>query len=179
MYTIGQIAKRFGLSRSTLLYYDSIGLLSPSGRSQANYRLYSENDLQRMQKVALFRDAGLPLESIIQLFEQPESEVVEALEAQLQRINDEMNRLRRQQRNILNMLESKTGLLNARSLNKEQWVSLLAASGMNESDMLNWHIEFEHMSPQAHQDFLESLGIEQGEIEKIRHTSQIKRDKQA
>src|SRR5574344_1987818 len=48
MHTIGQIAKRFALSRSTLLYYDTIGLLSPSGRSQANYRLYTDNDVRRM-----------------------------------------------------------------------------------------------------------------------------------
>ncbi len=37
MHTIGQIGKRFGLPRSTLLYYDAIGLLSPSRRSDANY----------------------------------------------------------------------------------------------------------------------------------------------
>ena len=172
MFTIGQVAKRFGLSRSTLLYYDSIGLLSPSGRSSANYRLYSEHDLQRMKKIALFREAGLPLESIAQIFEQPESEVVVALETQLERINQEMHQLRNQQRKILNMLESKTGLLNSKALNKEQWVSLLSASGMNEQDMMNWHIEFERLSPQAHQDFLESLGIELKEIEKIRHWSQ-------
>ncbi|MFC1747364.1 MerR family DNA-binding transcriptional regulator [Pseudomonadota bacterium] len=38
MHTIGEVSKRFSISRSTLLYYDAIGLLSPSGRSNANYR---------------------------------------------------------------------------------------------------------------------------------------------
>ena len=51
MLTISQLARRFGLSRSTLLYYDSIGLLSPSARSDANYRLYSRNDIERMERV--------------------------------------------------------------------------------------------------------------------------------
>jgi hypothetical protein len=45
MLTIGRLAERFGLSRSTLLYYDSIELLSPSARSDANYRLYSLESL--------------------------------------------------------------------------------------------------------------------------------------
>jgi len=47
MYTVGSLARSFGLSRSTLLYYDSIGLCKPSGRSAANYRTYTENDRAR------------------------------------------------------------------------------------------------------------------------------------
>ncbi len=43
MITIGRLARRFGLSRSTLLYYDSIGLLSPSTRSAKDYRLYLQS----------------------------------------------------------------------------------------------------------------------------------------
>ena len=42
MYTVGQIAKKFKISRSTLLYYDSIDLLKPKGRSDSNYRLYAD-----------------------------------------------------------------------------------------------------------------------------------------
>ena len=42
--TVGRLARAFGLSRSTLLYYDSIGLLRPTGRSPANYRLYTRAD---------------------------------------------------------------------------------------------------------------------------------------
>ena len=64
MYTIGQLAKRFGLSRSTLLYYDAIGLLPASTRSASGYRLYTEQAVQRMTHIQTFRDAGLPLETI-------------------------------------------------------------------------------------------------------------------
>ena len=69
MLTIGQLARRFELSRSTLLYYDSIGLLSPSGRSRANYRLYSDDDVRRMEAIAGYRRAGLPLADIARLLE--------------------------------------------------------------------------------------------------------------
>ena len=64
MYTIGQLVKEFQLSRSTLLYYDRIGLLRPSARSDANYRLYTAADLARMQQIILYKDAGLSLEAI-------------------------------------------------------------------------------------------------------------------
>ncbi|MCP4149531.1 MAG: MerR family transcriptional regulator, partial [bacterium] len=62
MITVGQMVKQFGLARSTLLYYDSIGLLKPSKRSRSGYRLYSETDIRRMEQVQTFRKAGLALE---------------------------------------------------------------------------------------------------------------------
>jgi len=67
MHTIGQVSKRFGLSRSTLLYYDSIGLLVPSERSLSNYRLYSDKDIQRMELIYLYRQAGLSLDVIAKI----------------------------------------------------------------------------------------------------------------
>ena len=48
--TVGRLAKRFGLSRSTLLYYDRLGLLCPSGRSGGDYRLYEDADAQRLDR---------------------------------------------------------------------------------------------------------------------------------
>jgi len=64
MLTIGQVAKRCSLSRTALIYYDTIGLLQPSGRSLSNYRLYSHEDLNKLDKIILFRSAGLSLDSI-------------------------------------------------------------------------------------------------------------------
>ena len=58
MLTISQLAKRFALSRSTLLYYDARGLLSPSRRSEANDRLYSQADVERMELIDVYRREG-------------------------------------------------------------------------------------------------------------------------
>ena len=44
-------------------------------------------------------------------------------------------------------------------MTKKNWVSILAATGMDEADMRRWHVEFERAASEAHQDFLESLGI--------------------
>ncbi|WP_375749479.1 hypothetical protein [Vibrio sp. HN007] len=53
-------------------------------------------------------------------------------------------------------------------LTKERWVELMAASGLTEEDMTNWHVQFEQMEPQAHQRFLESLGIDENETALLR-----------
>ncbi len=54
---------------------------------------------------------------------------------------------------------------------KERWVSIMRAAGLNDEDMHNWHIQFETMEPEAHLEFLESLGIKSDEIKKIRDWS--------
>lgn len=168
MLTISQLAKRFGLSRSTLLYYDSIGLLSPSARSPANYRLYSDADVQRMELIDLYRQAGLPLADIARVLSSDGSDLTKALKARLQALHREMQGLRRQQQLIVKLLRSRSDQPARRTLDKEGWVAILRASGLDEADMKRWHVEFERLSPDAHQEFLESLAIEPEEIGRIR-----------
>ena len=171
MFTIGQVAKKYALSRSTLLYYDSIGLLSPSGRSESNYRLYSDNDLQKMDRIKLFRSTGLSLESIAVLLEKEGSELDTTLEHRLTDINGEIQKLRNQQKVILKVLEVENFEANTRVITKETWVALLRAAGLDDAGMKNWHVEFEKTSPEGHQDFLESIGIEEIEVAAIREWS--------
>ena len=173
MFTIGQVAKKYGLSRSTLIYYDKIGILTPSGRSESNYRLYSDNDLKKMDRTILFRSAGLSLDSIHSLLDKKGDDLNSALEHRLSSINNEIQGLRNQQKVILNILENESAAKGSRVINKETWVSLLKAAGLDEEGMRNWHIEFEKTSPEAHQDFLESIGIEKDEIISIREWSSV------
>jgi DNA-binding transcriptional MerR regulator len=168
MFTIGQVARKYSLSRSTLIYYDSIGVLSPSGRSESNYRLYSESDLKKMDRIQLFRSTGLSLEAIALLLEKATSELDATLENRLLTINSEIQTLRNQQTVILKILKNETLVRNSRVITKHIWVSILKAAGLDEAGMKNWHIEFEKTSPEAHQDFLESIGIEKDEIAAIR-----------
>jgi DNA-binding transcriptional MerR regulator len=171
MFTIGQVAKKYSLSRSALIYYDSIGVLTPSGRSESNYRLYSKSDLKKMDRIQLFRSAGLSLDSIELLLEKENSELDSTLEGRLLTINSEIQKLRNQQKVILNILENETLARDSRIMTKEVWVSILKAAGLDDAGMKNWHIEFERTSPEAHQDFLESLGIEKDEVAAIRDWS--------
>ena len=166
MYTIGKVSKLFGLSRSTLLYYDQIGLFCPSSRSRSNYRLYTEKDVQRMNKIQMYRDLGLSLEAIDGLLRDESSSMSKVLERHLLTLNQEIAKLRQQQRVIAKLLG---GIAHdSRSMTKDRWVKLFAATGMSDADMCAWHEEFERNHPEAHQDFLESLGLEAKEIAEIR-----------
>ena len=158
MFTIGQVAKKYSLSRSTLIYYDSIGILTPSGRSESNYRLYSDNDLQKMDRIVLFRSAGLPLESIALLLEKEGGDLDSTLEKRLFSINSEIQGLRNQQNVILKILEIENLERHSRVITKEIWVSILKAAGLDEAGMRSWHIEFEKASPKATRIFLNPLG---------------------
>lgn len=64
MWTIGQLARRAGVTVRTLHHYDDIGLLRASARSGAGYRLYSEADARRLARVLMLRRLGLGLSEI-------------------------------------------------------------------------------------------------------------------
>ncbi len=71
----------------------------------------------------------------------------------------------------MKILENEILEKNARVITKDVWVSILRAAGLDEAGMKNWHVEFEKSSPDAHQDFLESIGIGKHEISAIREWS--------
>lgn len=63
-YTVSEVARLANVSVRTLHHYDEIGLLVPSARSEAGYRLYGRDDLERLQEVLLFRELEIPLPDI-------------------------------------------------------------------------------------------------------------------
>ncbi|RPI21493.1 MAG: MerR family transcriptional regulator, partial [Actinobacteria bacterium] len=68
-HTVGDVARMAGVSVRTLHHYDEIGLLKPSGRSDAGYRLYEHGDLERLQELLFYRELGLGLEEIRRIVE--------------------------------------------------------------------------------------------------------------
>jgi DNA-binding transcriptional MerR regulator len=168
MSTVGRLARKFGLSRSTLLYYDRIGLLSPAGRSPAGYRLYSEADARRLEQINTYRAAGLSLEDIRRILDAPETDLAAVLEKRLLELNQEIDDLRAQQRVIVGLLKSDRLRDQIGVMNRQTWVSLLSASGFSIEDMRRWHAAFERHAPDKHQQFLEFLCLPDDEIETIR-----------
>ena len=63
-YTVGQVAAQAHVSVRTLHHYDEIGLLSPSGRTEAGYRRYSGRDLERLRQILFYRELGFSLDRI-------------------------------------------------------------------------------------------------------------------
>jgi DNA-binding transcriptional MerR regulator len=171
--SVGRLARRFGLARSTLLYYDRIGLLSPSARSRAGYRLYAERDVARLAAICRYREAGLGLDAIAELLAGSRGRAAELLEARLEQLNDEIARLREQQRVAVRLLKDGKKLMRSRTraIDKEAWTAILRAAGLDDDGMHRWHAEFERSAPEAHQDFLESLGLPGREVARIRRWS--------
>jgi DNA-binding transcriptional MerR regulator len=164
--TVSALARRFGLSRSTLLHYHRLQLCKPTGRSAAGYRLYGPEAVARLARIVELRNAGLPLRTIRRVLD-AHTPLAEALEEQIGMLNRQVSRLRMQQRVVLSLLE-----LNSRkpkrTLSKETWTAMFAAIGLSEEDMRQWHAGFERSMPEAHADFLHSLGLAADEIRRIR-----------
>jgi MerR family transcriptional regulator, thiopeptide resistance regulator len=168
VFTVGVLARSVGLARSTLLYYDRIGLLPPSRRSGARYRLYGVEARTRLEAICAYRSVGLGLAEIRSLLEARGGRTTTILTARLDRLNREIASLREQQRVIVELLRNRSLYKGARALDKRRWVQILRAAGLDEEAMHRWHVEFEALAPESHQDFLESLGISPKEIASIR-----------
>jgi len=171
MYTISRLAREFGLSRSTLLYYDRIGLLSPAGRSRSGYRLYSPAERRRLEAICSFRQAGLAIEDIRAILATTEEGPDAVLRRRLLEVGETIRGLQAQQRLLAGMLKIELkGGPNA-TVDKETWVEMLRQAGMDEAGMRRWHGEFERRSPESHHGFLLSLGISEQEAVRIRSWS--------
>ena len=169
--TISRLAAKHNLSRSTLLYYDRIGLLKPTGRSGANYRRYSAADEARLSRICLYRQTGLSLAEIRRLLGGSSEQLAGRLEQQLAEIAAQIEMLRERQRLIVGLLGKPRLLAKAGALNRERWVKLLEAAGFTDEDKHRWHATFESTAPAGHQRFLEYLCIPEEEIRKIREWS--------
>ncbi len=169
MYTIGQLAGQFQLSRTTLLYYDSIGLLQASARTESQYRLYSEKDKQRLEQICHYRQLGVSLKEIKQLLSQSgKNDVTNILEKHLIKLGEKIRILKEQQLTIVQILQDDQLLQEPGMIDKNKWVKILQGAGLDDNGMSKWHQEFEKMAPEAHEQFLVSLGIEKNEIRRIR-----------
>jgi DNA-binding transcriptional MerR regulator len=91
-WTVGEVAKLAKVSVRTLHHYDSIGLLGPSERTEAGYRLYEMPDLERLQHVLFFRELGFPLDEIRAVMLDPAFDRREALRAQRNLLADKARR---------------------------------------------------------------------------------------
>jgi DNA-binding transcriptional MerR regulator len=81
-YQVKEVSRLAGVSIRTLHYYEEIGLLVPTGRTDAGYRLYTDDDLLRLQQILIGRELGLPLEEIRRSLDDPTFNRREALLAQ-------------------------------------------------------------------------------------------------
>lgn len=142
MYRISELAQHVGLSRSTLLYYEKLGLIS--AKRQANgYRSYSENDLQRLVLLQQLQAGGLSLK-----------ECQACLEAKIDR------------EKLLHRLD----VLDDEIAKKQKARELLSSMlGMN--SMREWHQTIEQQAPSAHLDWLMKQGFDEKQAMRLKWLS--------
>ncbi|WP_119070398.1 MerR family transcriptional regulator [Rubrobacter indicoceani] len=94
-YTVGKVATLAGITVKTLHHYDEIGLLSPTGRSEAGYRIYAGPDVERLQRILFYRELGFSLDRIARIVNEPDTDATEHLRQQRELLGARIKRLQR------------------------------------------------------------------------------------
>ena len=164
--TIAHAARAVGLSRTTLMYYERLGLIRPVRRAGSRYRTFRPDDLRALFLIARWRAIGLPLATVRRLLAH-RAEAPAALRDHLRALERGAAALREQRRLTLAMLDGAADAGTA-PLTKAAWTAMFRAIGLSEAQMRAWHAQFERRSPTGHAQFLRSLGVGRAEIGRIR-----------
>jgi DNA-binding transcriptional MerR regulator len=167
MYQIGDLVKKFKLSRSTILYYDKLGLLKPTKRAENKYRFYDVQEVIKLSKILMYRESGISLRNIQKLLDIGNNETTGIVMERLYKIQMEIKDLKEQENLILAILREEVIIGKNTSFTSKTWTQMLINLGYEEKDWLNWHLEFELDSPEDHYKFLKSLNMTDQEIQNL------------
>jgi DNA-binding transcriptional MerR regulator len=92
-YTVNKLSKMSGVSARTLRYYDEIGLLKPVRTASSGYRIYGQNEVDRLQQILFYREFGFPLDEIKKIISVPGFDREQAFENHLAELNKKRERL--------------------------------------------------------------------------------------
>ena len=95
MRTVKEISEVTGISVRTLHYYDEIGLLKPTSKSDAGYRLYDDKALETLQQILFFREFDIPLKEIKAVIKNPALEKNQILQVQRRMLVSKKERMER------------------------------------------------------------------------------------
>ncbi|WP_135228897.1 MerR family transcriptional regulator [Deinococcus fonticola] len=123
-WTVGEVAEWTRLSIRTLHHYDDIGLLVPSERSEANYRLYTPADVTRLYRILTYRDLGFALSEIMRLLSADAAEEQAALALQAALLQEQISQAQARLRAVTSLLNAGRTGEGARSMNKEEMQEL-------------------------------------------------------
>lgn len=93
MYLIGELADLANITTRTIRFYEEKGLLYPHGYSDSGYRLYSDKEVDRLQKILLFREFGMPIKEIKKLMTSKTYSSLDSLNKHVAYLEDEKLRL--------------------------------------------------------------------------------------
>ena len=126
---VGELAKQTGLSIRTLHYYDEIGLLSPSRRTESGHRLYVAGDVARLQQVKSLQYLGFSLEEIRETLDRPDFSARRVIELHLSRLREQIE-LQQKLRERLEKIAAR--LSPAEEVSAEEFVQTMEVIRMSE-----------------------------------------------
>ena len=124
---VGELAKRAGITVRTLHHYEQTGLLLPSARSAAGYRLYNLADVQRLHMIQTLAKAGLELAEIRDFLKQRSLSLAELLDGQITLLDKQLRSIHTLRNRLV---ELRNGLLDDATPDLESWLQTLELMNM-------------------------------------------------
>ena len=106
MITLRELCETVGVSRRAVQGYEQAGLVSPTGKNERGYLLYSESEQEKIKKIRFFQDMGFSLKEIKRLSVAPRHEVKDIIERRIEMLWNEINRKETIIQMALDMLEN-------------------------------------------------------------------------
>jgi DNA-binding transcriptional MerR regulator len=132
-WKVGDLSKQTGLSIRTLHYYDEIGLLKPSGHTEAGHRLYRSVDIIRLQQIVSLRQLGFSLDEIKDCLENPNFSPIAVMQKRMTQLCQQIEL----QQQLLRLLESISARLQtAGEVSTNDFIKAIEVSTMTE-DLFN------------------------------------------
>ena len=156
VWKVGELARRTGLSVRALHYYEEIGLLSPSQRTDSGHRLYTAGDVVRLQQIKSLRALGLSLREIRESLDRPDFPLRRVIELHLSRLKEQIEL----QRRLYELLEKVAARLGSEEVSSAEFANTVMEV-IEMSERLNKYYTPEQL------EYLEARGREVGE-ERIR-----------
>jgi DNA-binding transcriptional MerR regulator len=92
-YTVQKLSKMAGISTRTLRYYDEIGILKPARINSSGYRIYGQEEVDRLQQILFYRELGVSLENIKEIVTKPTFDGAKALREHREKLLEKRKQL--------------------------------------------------------------------------------------
>ena len=149
LYQVREFADMAGVTVRTLQYYDRIGVLEPSDKTDAQHRLYARHDLLKLQQIMTLKQLGFTLKEIKQMIHHPDYDLRSALDAQKQAIDAQIEQLQQ----VSSAMEHALGVLD--TTDNWDWDSVqFIIQGVTDKRYLHWVRQYfndEQLEMLAHQ----------------------------
>lgn len=129
LLTVGELARRCGMTVRALHHYDAIGLLQPASRSGAGYRLYARADIERLHRIQALRQLGLSLTSIGTALSGPQQPLAAVIDRQIAQIDSELSKAANLRERLVYL---RVQLANGQSPDLADWLDTLELMTMYE-----------------------------------------------